>query len=379
MAERVGAMLDGDRKVAFVYRSPDTSTFRYRVANAVDAINADPSRALRAGWFSEHELRGLAHLIPRLDAVVVTRFPYGGALRELIQRTTQHGVPLIFDCDDLVFDVRYAGAVMDSLGRDSDVNAEWDVWYAYMGRLHTSMQACGSAITTNTTLRRRLAEHVEPARVGIVPNVLNRQQQEFSRILLDAKRDNGWSRSGPVTVGYFSGTPSHVRDFAIAAPALGRLLADDPDVTLRVVGYLEDLGALEAFAERIDFLPFMHYLPLQRAIAEVEVNIAPLQHNAFNNCKSDLKYFEAAAVGTWTVASHTPSLDSAIEDGRTGRLARAHEWDDALREAVALARDPAAYAERSDEAGTVAHERWAWDSIRAPLAQAVATARPASG
>ena len=93
----------------------------------------------------------------------------------------------------------------------------------------------------------------------------------------------------------------------------------------------------------------MHYVELQRSIAEVEVNIAPLQHNAFNVCKSDLKFFEAAVVGTWTVASHTPSLDAAVDDGVTGRLARDHEWDGALAEAVDLARDTERYA--ADDVG----------------------------
>ena len=45
MAERVAAMLDGEHRVAFVYRTPDTSTFRYRVANTVDALNHAPGQA----------------------------------------------------------------------------------------------------------------------------------------------------------------------------------------------------------------------------------------------------------------------------------------------------------------------------------------------
>lgn len=375
VGERVGAMMDGRTKVAFVYRSPDTSTFRYRVANLVEAINSDPDPAVRAGWFSEEDLRSIWHLIPQLDVIVVTRFPYGAALHDLITRAQRSGVRLVFDCDDLVFDVRYAATVMDSLGRDPDVSAEWDVWYAYMGRLHTSMSACSGALTTNTTLRRRLTDHFDEADIRVVPNVLNREQQEFSLRLLEAKQASGWRRTGPVMIGYFSGTPSHVRDFAIAAPSLARLLAEDPGVSLRVVGFLDDLGDLEEFEERIEFLPFMHYVDLQRAIAQVEVNIAPLQHNVFNNCKSDLKYFEAAVVGTWTVASHTPSLDAAIDDGETGRLARAHEWDDALREAVALARDTAAYAQRCDLAAAKAHSRWAWDAVRIPARQALTSSR----
>ncbi|HEY0643675.1 MAG TPA: glycosyltransferase [Nocardioides sp.] len=370
MAERVGTMLDGEHRVAFVYRTPDTSTFRYRVANTIDALNSVPGNRLRAGWFCDDELRALTRIVPELDAVVVARYPYGAALRELVQKAEAHGVPLVFDCDDLVFDVGFAELVMSSLGKDQDVNAEWDVWFAYMGRLNASLSACRGATTTNSLLASRLAAYVEDT-PAVVPNVMNRAQQAYSRELLDAKVASGYRREGPVTIGYFSGTPSHVRDFAVASRSLARLLDEDDDVSIRIVGYLDDLGALEPHRERVEFQKFMHYVELQRSIAEVEVNIAPLSHTAFNICKSDLKFFEAAAVGTWTVASHTPSLDEAIDDGVTGRLAKAHEWDAALREAVELVRDPEAYAARVTPAAEKAHTRWAWDSVADPLTRAL--------
>ena len=370
MAERVGTMLDGQHRVAFVYRTPDTSTFRYRVANTVDALNHVRGARLRAGWFCDDELRALSRIVPELDAIVVARYPYGAALRELIQKAEAHGVPLIFDCDDLVFDVGFAELVMSSLGKDQDVNAEWDVWFAYMGRLNASLAACRGATTTNALLASRLAAHVEHG-AAVVPNVMNRTQQAYSRELLDAKVASGFRRTGPISIGYFSGTPSHVRDFAVASPALARLLDEDDDVSVRIVGYLDDLGALEPHRERVQFQKFMHYVELQRSIAEVEVNIAPLSHTAFNICKSDLKFFEAAAVGTWTVASHTPSLDDAVDDGVTGRLAKAHEWDAALREAVELARDPRAYAGLVAPAAENAHSRWSWDSVAEPLTRAL--------
>lgn len=370
MAERVGMMLDGEHRVAFVYRTPDTSTFRYRVANTVDALNHAPGGRLRAGWFCDDELRALIRLVPQLDAIVVARYPWNAALRELAQKAAAHDVPMIFDCDDLVFDVGFAELVMSSLGKDPEVNAEWDVWFAYMGRLNASLTACRGATTTNSLLASRLSAYVDDG-ASVVPNVLNRTQQAYSRELLDAKVAAGWRRSGPVTIGYFSGTPSHVRDFAVASTALARLLDEDDDVSVRIVGYLDDLGALEPFRERVEFQKFMHYVELQRSIAEVEVNIAPLSHTAFNICKSDLKFFEAAVVGTWTVASHTPSLDEAVDDGVTGRLAKAHEWDAALHEAVALARDTRAYADRALPAAEDAHRRWSWDSVAQPLTEAL--------
>ena len=106
----------------------------------------------------------------------------------------------------------------------------------------------------------------------------------------------------------------------------------------------------------------MDFLELQRSIAEVEVNIAPLQHHPFTSCKSELKYFEAAAVGTWTVASATPAFADAIDDGRTGRLARAHEWDDALAEAVDAGPGPCGVRRARGGTAARAHERYAWDT-----------------
>ena len=172
-------------------------------------------------------------------------------------------------------------------------------------------------------------------------------------------------------VGYFSGSPTHTRDFAIAAPALAHLLGTDPDVRVRVVGYLDETGPLRQFKDRVEILPHMNYLHLQRAIAEVEVNIAPLQENAFTNCKSELKFFEAAAVGTWTIASPTSTFRAAIDDGRSGRLARAHEWDAALAEAVGLARDTSAYADSAEAAARYAHDTYGWDRLTSTIVRSV--------
>jgi glycosyltransferase involved in cell wall biosynthesis len=361
LGERVGWMFSRPQRVAYVYRNPDTSTFRYRGANMVAAINADPDCGVGAGWFSEVELDDIAHLLPDLDAIVIVRYPYNAALGRLIDRAKRHGVPLVFDCDDLVFDIEYVPLIMETLGKDPEDVREWDVWFAYLGRLEASLRHCSWAVTTTDRLREHLGLRMPPERVGIVPNFMNREQQEFSSLLLDAKQASGWRRDDRTTVGYFSGTPTHARDFSLVVPALVRLLEARPEVDLRVVGFLERHEDLEAFGKRIELVRFQDFVALQRVIAEVEVNIAPLTHGVFNDCKSELKYFEAAAVGTWTVASASQSFVAAIDDGKTGRLARAYEWDAALGEAVDMVGDPATYAARVTGAAQDVHRTYAWD------------------
>ena len=57
-----------------------------------------------------------------------------------------------------------------------------------------------------------------------------------------------------------------------------------------------------------------------------------LQDNAFTNCKSELKYFEAAVVDTVTVATPTYTFSRVLRHGENGFLARAHDWYDVLLE-----------------------------------------------
>ena len=46
----------------------------------------------------------------------------------------------------------------------------------------------------------------------------------------------------------------------------------------------------------------------------------------FTNCKSELKYFEAAVVGTVTIASPTFTFARAIDDGKNGFIANSYDW-----------------------------------------------------
>lgn len=373
LSERISTLLRRRRRVAWIYRSPDTSTFRYRAANMVAAVNADESSEVSAAWFSETELAAIAHLIPRLDRIVVVRYPMSGPLLRFLDRARHHQVPLVFDSDDMVFDPQFVPLVMDAIGTDTEDFASWVWWYSYTAQLEASMSWCQSGFTTGAALQEKMGPYFGARGARVIPNFLDRRQQGYSRQLLEAKMSRRFARRGPVSIGYFSGTATHGQDFAMVIPALSRLLRSDPQVRLRVVGRLDVAGAFDDVADQIDIVPFMDYLALPRAIAEVEINLAPLQHHLFTACKSELKYFEAAAVGTWTAASALPAFQDAIEHGVTGALVRAHEWDDALAEAVDLARDTAAYAERAEIAAERVYARYGWDRQSEHLSAALAS------
>ena len=116
--------------------------------------------------------------------------------------------------------------------------------------------------------------------------------------------------------------------------ALEDVLINNPSVDLTVVGYIEVGSELKKFGQRITYKPFHDYVNLQRLIGSVEFNLMPLQRNMFTNCKSDLKYFEAAIVGTVSIASPSETYSEAIRDGSNGYISYAHQWSSVINNAV---------------------------------------------
>ena len=229
------------------------------------------------------------------------------------------------------------------------------------------MRLCDGVITTNAFLAEKVRDF-SGLPTWTVPNFLNQAQIDLSSQIRAAKQHSEWARDGQIDIGYFSGTPTHARDFALIEPALVSLLESNPAVRLRIVGFPPQSELLAPFAHRIETLPLQDFLNLQRVIGDVEINVVPLQDNEFANCKSELKYFEAAIVGTVTIATPTFTYRGAIDDGWNGYLATAQQWDDVLRERVAAVDGVRTVAER---AAADALERYAPEAQASALRAAL--------
>jgi glycosyltransferase involved in cell wall biosynthesis len=245
-----------------------------------------------------------------------------------------------------VFDPDYAHLILDTLDQDLRHPHVWNHWFGWIARTGATLRLCDGAIATNAFL----AEHVRDFAgipVAVVPNFLNREQLAISERLLEQKRASGYRRDGRVHIGYFSGTHTHNKDFALVSSALERLLETDPRVVVLVVGYMDLDERFKRFGDRVKVYPFQDFINLQRLIACVEINLIPLQYNTFTHCKSELKYFEAAAVGTISMASPTFTYAAVIRDGVNGYLAHAHQWFDKLSRVLSDLDDYETIAERA--------------------------------
>lgn len=322
-AHRLANLQPNTRRLAYFYREPDSSTFRYRVYNMIQALGSEGD--LSAAYFCDDDLDNTNLIVDHADVLVLCRTLYDQRVNALVTKAKARGKKVLFDVDDLVFDVAYTHQVVDTLAQDTADPYVWEHWFGYMGRLGATLRMCDGALTTNTFLADRIREFAGIP-VAVVPNFLNQEQLSISNRVLAAKRASGYRRDGRVHIGYFSGTPTHDKDFALIAPALQALLETDPRVVLVIAGYMKMAGTLQGFSDRVEIQPMQDFLNLQRLIGRIEINVVPLQMNTFTNCKSELKYFEAAAVGTISIASPTFTYRRAIKDSDNGYLARAHEW-----------------------------------------------------
>jgi glycosyltransferase involved in cell wall biosynthesis len=349
--QRLMALKRRSIHVAYFYEHPDNSTFRYRVYNMIEVLNA-LAHDVSASWFCGAEIENFDRVLEAADVLVICRSRYSHHLNEIITRARSKGCVVIFDVDDLVFDLDYVQLVVRTLDQDFEHPNVWDFWFAYIGRVGATLRLCDRVIVTNECLAAR-ARRMGPRDIRIIPNFLNSAQLEISRRILQAKRASGFARDGRVHLGYFSGTPSHNRDFEIISEVLYRLLAEDRRLHVRVVGFLDLKGRLGQHQDRIDRHPLCDFLNLQRLIGSTEINLVPLQDNTFTQCKSELKYFEAGIVGTVTIASPIYTLGSAIRDGINGHLANEQEWEAKLRLALGdlegSGHDYVAMAERAAE------------------------------
>jgi hypothetical protein len=353
---RMTMLSRGSPRAAYYYAEPDTSTFRYRVYNVARALAASGGAGPSAAWFTRAELDSMDRVLDRCDVLVLCRTRYDDRMARLVEMARARGRRVLFDVDDLVFDPTYAHLVLDTLDGDLGDMAVWDHWFAYIGRMAAAYQLCDGAITTNPYLAARAGAAFRDGRpVRIIPNFLEPEQQALSDSIWAAKNRSGWARDGRIHLGYFSGTPTHNRDFSLIAAPLAQLLDENERLVLRLVGFLDPGPALARHRDRIETVPLQDHMNLQRTMGDTEINLVPLQDNVFTNCKSELKWFEGAIVGALTLATPVYTYRHAIEHGRTGWLVPNQDWLSALREILAGIEDKRDVATAAREAALTAH------------------------
>lgn len=329
--DKFATLLAGEHKLAYFYEKPDSSTFRYRAFNMIECVNGCLEN-FSAAHFTADELPAMERVVKAADSLIICRAGYTDLIMRLILQAKAAGCKVFYDVDDLIFDIDHLPLVMETLSEEPSEN-RLDRYFAYMSRLGAVLKLCDAVIVTNQRLADRVREFIDLP-VHVLPNFMNDAQMNLSKEVFKQKSANQFERDSKLHIGYFSGSPTHNKDFQIVSPLLAKLLEQDSRIILRLGGYLET-PELESYKSRIERFPMMDFLNLQLMQASTEINLVPLQSNLFTDCKSDLKYFEAGIVGTISVASPVFAYRNSIKDGVNGYLADESAWKDKLSEALA--------------------------------------------
>ncbi|MDB5684281.1 MAG: glycosyl transferase group 1, partial [Sphingomonas bacterium] len=242
-------------------------------------------------------------------ALLIYREPATPGTIRLILHAQAMGIPTFYEIDDLVFDAAHYPEPFETL---KDQVGYEDYVGLLQGRTlyRFAMALCDEGIASTQSLARHIAKVVRSGICHHVPNGLDSRNQPF----LDAPRAAG---SDKVLIFYGSGTKTHNRNFNVSAgPALVDVLRERPNARLVIVGYLDLDPAflpLEQQIIRLDFnTDVSDYWAL---LSKVDVNLALLVPGEMNDCKSEIKWLEAAVVGVPSVVSSSATYRESLQDG----------------------------------------------------------------
>lgn len=319
---RYSELLHSTKKNIIIIKDKfDHSTFRYRGYNVIQTMKNNEK--YNVVCFLVEELHLLYGLLDKIEFVILQRARWSFEINSFISVLKGNNIKIVYDIDDLIYNSKYVPKYLNSIGdyRDQSI----DHFFAYSKRYEIIAEMCDAFIVTTDKLYEKVKEDFNKP-TWIFHNYLNLEQQKASDEVIKLK--NKTYSNDKFVIGYFSGSPSHKRDLEIIEPAIVKLMNDYEDIYLKIVGYMDVSPELKKFKDegRVIFSKFVSFEELQYEIGMVDLNIIPLQKHEFNDCKSELKYFEASIVNTLTCATDNAIYKNVIEDGVDGFLSDEISW-----------------------------------------------------
>lgn len=195
------------------------------------------------------------------------------------------------------------------------------------------MSLCKSAIASTPALLERMQQVVSTGNGVVLRNGLDKYNTTHT--LMGAERiSNG---NGRLRIFYGSGTKAHNADFnRLVAPALGNLMKRFPQLELVIVGHLLPGPELSELRDRIAVHPYIADMNVYWSLlGACDINLAVLEGGAVADCKSEIKWLEAAVLQIPSVVSGTITYREVIKDGVDGLIADTPaQWQEQLERLI---------------------------------------------
>jgi glycosyltransferase involved in cell wall biosynthesis len=273
--------------------------------------------------------------IARYEAVIFYRVPALPSVIEAIARSRELGLATIYEIDGLIFEREHFPPSLESY-RGQITMEEYAGLAVGVPAFAHSMSLCDFGIASTPPLAREMARIVRSGRVFLHRNGLGRRHEAEMLLPVSTKTRE------QVVIFYGSGTKAHKEDFEeLVEPALIELVRRYGDkLSIVIVGYISWTPASRAIRNNIVQLdPTSEIEAYWNLLRTADINLAVLKPSLMADCKSELKWLEAAMFGIPSVVSRTATFAEVIEHGVTGFLCEdVQDWVESLDRLVRDAR-----------------------------------------
>ena len=323
---RYSKILNSEKKNIIILKEKfEHSTFRYRGYNVIQSMQNNEKYTVESFLISE--IPGLYEILDKIDLVILQRAYWFFDLASFISVLKDNHITVIYDMDDLIYSPKFVPIYLNSTSRysEKDINH----FFGHSKRLEMIAEMADGFIVTTKSLSNHIKEDFNKP-TWIFHNFLNLEQETAAEEIIKLKKRS--YSDDKFIIGYFSGSNSHKRDLEIAEQAIIKLMNKYDDIYLKIVGYMSLSSELKKLKDsgRIILTNFVSFEELEYEIGQVDLNIIPLQKHEFNECKSELKYFEASIVNTLTCATNNSVYTEVINDGVDGFLSDELSWFDKM-------------------------------------------------
>lgn len=253
--------------------------------------------------------------------IMVFQRRYDLATLQNLINAKQHGIKIIYEVDDDLFNVPSTSKKAHKFYSAKDVMQNMQAFLNNADAITVSTQALANAI------RKRIST----TPIFIVENYLDVDSwvKAYAEKQTIAKKC--------VTIGWMASS-THKADAPLVTPALLKIMKKHKNVRLNLIGWVgwKEIGKeFEPFKDRITTSDWVNISALPEKMMDFDIGIAPLVDNEFNKCKSAIKIFQYWALGIPAVVSDLPEYASKIDNNVDGFLVKSSEqWYDHLEKLV---------------------------------------------
>lgn len=301
----------------FFHHGENSAVGWYRVVQPMRAVTKNKlARVVTLDFEPGREVAdipvdSLENIIQWSDVAVFSRLGNPRALSAPGAIKQTYHIPVLMELDDLPMEMNDDSWAFSQYRSDNPMGGTDAAYWAIK-----QMELSDGIIVTNDYLRMRIEKLVPKKRVHVIPNCVD------TKLFKNKKSDI-------ITIGWQGGS-NHVRDLELIREPILKILKEFPNVRFQTFGHQP---AWTIGVKGCKHQTWVHFDKYYKTLGDLglSIGVAPLVDNAFNRCKSNLRWLEYSALGIPTVASRVGPYQ-CIRDNVTGYYANdPHEWYTKLR------------------------------------------------